>query len=1403
MDNSIVRLDQIKFDTPDIGGIIPFDSVKFDASRSNLPPFDMKLPEGVIPEEMAKEIVAGRVVPADSIKLDSPEESRGFLAGLAHTGRAIAETGAGITTGMAAFPISLGTGAIEYVLTGGDKEKAIVAQNKAAQRIQFEPTTPEARDVMGRIGTVINPIFDTFKQMGESSPAGYLGGVAAQVGGAWLMGKAGQTVKGEVVPVVDAVKAKFQSLDQLREALTNKAVETPPVRMEPSPPEVMKIVPVDSIKLDEVAPKIETAIAPPPPEIVQPRATSGGKQLDILEGAEAGVKEPIRPEGTESRLAIRAEADAIAAKLTSDFGDLVEYKTMNMADQATRAAEVMAVDYGKAKRMAMGEELPPPGIREATMYEAVKIRAIKEGDVDTLQKLATESTVPTRLSEYGQAIKAADSRLMDDPVKAMQDIGKTREATAARITGAKAPPPAEVTKLKQAVDVAKAAADEHLVKKAIDNLIKPETTAETPKVKYGSRNKIVTTIEYEMVRAELRELFGTQLSAGIDPTIAVKLGKIGTYHFEAGIRNFELWSHAIIKDVGEWARPHLEDLWKATQGTFHKATKDEFTKKISKAMEDGSDMPDIGRQAQALAKQFISEGIKERDPLVMAVHDVLKDIIPEITPRETADAISGYGKYKQLSKDEIDIQLRDIKGQLQQVSKLEDLQSKGTAEKTGVERRTPSDEERRLIKLVEEAKRKYGIQTIDSATQLKSSLDAIKTRLKNSISDITTEIESGERLSRSKGVPYDTEATALKKQRDALVVLRDALVEEPKEFTVEKPGEIPVKKSHQLTQEQRINSAIRAAERTAGSYAREALGQGKEKLVSVLETPELVNARNIANEWKERVKELRQLSGRSPEQSLKSLKTRLINETRKLSDKLDNLDFAKPEKRKTVLDLEALKLQVERDRAKKNYRAATEAAGTVTREEAVKIVEYSKVAADAKQNFNEVTQEWSTPKDKADYGAARVVYLKYIDSLKNPHLTLMEMIRNRAGEAKVTFKDNRVKAATDLTKDAITAISDMSISFVASIDNSFLGRQGLNTLLTHPTIWASAAKKSFADIYNTMASKHGGELAKDALKADVYSRPNYMNGSYDIAKLIPRTEEQFPTSIPERMPLGAGRAFKASENAFVNSAIRMRINTFDLMQDIARKNGVDVTDKIQIQEMGKLINSVTARGDLGRLGEGGLIRLVLWAPKMLKGNWDVLTAHTGGAGLATPFARQQARINLLKIVASTATVAAVANALNPGSVETDPRSSDFLKIRVGNTRYDITGGKGSIISLLARAITFSTKSAETGKVTPLNSGKYGAKTVFDVGIDFLVNKTTPAARTAINVAKGRDFQGQKPTAGNVVYGLTTPISIQNFVKNFYGPDADGSVAAVVGSIVDIVGINANTYAQKHKLTPLK
>lgn len=171
---------------------------------------------------------------------------------------------------------------------------------------------------------------------------------------------------------------------------------------------------------------------------------------------------------------------------------------------------------------------------------------------------------------------------------------------------------------------------------------------------------------------------------------------------------------------------------------------------------------EISGQVKKLARLFVERGVKTRDELIDSVHSVLKTIDPNFTRRETMDAISGYGDFKQLTKDEISVKLRDLKGQMQQVAKLEDMQANRPPLKTGIERRIPSQEESRLIKLVNEAKNQFQIPIDDPSTQLKSSLDTLKTRLKNATLEFKDKLARGDFSKKEKRViQMDAEANRL------------------------------------------------------------------------------------------------------------------------------------------------------------------------------------------------------------------------------------------------------------------------------------------------------------------------------------------------------------------------------------------------------------------------------------------------------------------------------------------------------------------------------------------------------------------------------------------------------------------------------------------------------------------
>lgn len=455
----------------------------------------------------------------------------------------------------------------------------------------------------------------------------------------------------------------------------------------------------------------------------------------------------------------------------------------------------------------------------------------------------------------------------------------------------------------------------------------------------------------------------------------------------------------------------------------------------------------------------------------------------------------------------------------------------------------------------------------------------------------------------------------------------------------------------------------------------------------------------------------------------------------------------------------------------------------ITRDEAKALFDLDRRTDEAFKQYNPETQTWSSEKARVEAGASKVAYEKYYEYLKDPTVPLKQMFGDRVDLFKNEYKENKGGAVVNLLGDTLKTIVDNSIALKASWDNSFLGRQGLRVLYTHPTAWWPGAKNSFLDFAKTL----GGQETIDALMADIYTRPNYINGQYHASGLLDKSTEQFPTSIPERIPV-FGRVFKASEAAFKGSGIRMRTDLYDMLTEIGKEQGVDFSNPKESAALGEILNSLTTKGSLTPKNASALKTLGLWAPKMIKSHFDVLLDPVLAK---SSFARKQASYNLLKIVGTMATIMLISNALKPGSAETNTTSSDFGKIKIGNTRFDFTGGAASLVVLASRVyegLTGGSMKSTTGKQIKFGSG-FGQKSAFDVMVDFLSNKTTPPVGILIDFMKGIDRNFEKPTIGKEALNLVTPILLQNAINL----KDDASVQAVLGLIADGVGISSNTY----------
>lgn len=424
--------------------------------------------------------------------------------------------------------------------------------------------------------------------------------------------------------------------------------------------------------------------------------------------------------------------------------------------------------------------------------------------------------------------------------------------------------------------------------------------------------------------------------------------------------------------------------------------------------------------------------------------------------------------------------------------------------------------------------------------------------------------------------------------------------------------------------------------------------------------------------------------------------------------------------------------------------------------------------------------------ERMEYGRAVVELQNYVNELKL-----------EAG--KTTLEDLKSRPIGTVAK-ALGSVPGMTKSIAASFDASAIFRQGWKTMFSHPTIWA----KNSVESINGLIKTFGGKNVVDELNADIMSRENadlYKKMALDVGT----REEAFPSSLPEKIPI-VKHPFKASESSYTIFTHKTRADVADLYLSILKKNGVELDDGT-LKNVGRLVNALTGRGNVGSAGRAADITNVLFfSPRAIKGHVDTLLQPvTGGASLreiatgdnsGSNFVRQQAAKNLLKTVAGTAAVLAIANAVYPGSVDWDPRSSDFGKIKVRGTRFDMTGGMGNLLVLAARLATGMSKSSATGKITDLSNPKFGEKDRMDSVIDFFANKLAPTAGLVRDFAKGRDFQGNRMSLtdpkshGRAALNLATPLPIGNAHELLTDPN---SANAFVGILADALGISVNTY----------
>lgn len=389
--------------------------------------------------------------------------------------------------------------------------------------------------------------------------------------------------------------------------------------------------------------------------------------------------------------------------------------------------------------------------------------------------------------------------------------------------------------------------------------------------------------------------------------------------------------------------------------------------------------------------------------------------------------------------------------------------------------------------------------------------------------------------------------------------------------------------------------------------------------------------------------------------------------------------------------------------------------------------------------------------------------------------------------------------------DLASDIASSSRALKSGIDLSMGGRQGLFVAARHPIQWASANIKSakFAKDEKYFFSRMK-ELADD---------PWIMAGnSHDIGLQGVKglTDEAYNNAdLAGKVP-GVRRA----ERAYTGGLSELRASLWKNNLQRYGKTPEEAIAKLGekgMEGLAETVRTLTGRGGKSggfiekrakTLGEA-LFSPRLWASRLQPFN-PAYWKRIGSAG------RKEAFESLGAFAAVAATVLEAAH-LAGAEVETDARSSDFLKVKVGDTRYDILGGFQQNLVFGWRQLTGERKSSQSGKVTTfardigdviagrkeenvVDKGPYTGNRL-TAAADLFSNKAAPIPAAGMRLLAGEDKAGNNINPLNEIGQLFVPIGIQNAFNARRSPEE------VAKGLPEFVGVGSQTYGLKDiKLT---
>lgn len=370
----------------------------------------------------------------------------------------------------------------------------------------------------------------------------------------------------------------------------------------------------------------------------------------------------------------------------------------------------------------------------------------------------------------------------------------------------------------------------------------------------------------------------------------------------------------------------------------------------------------------------------------------------------------------------------------------------------------------------------------------------------------------------------------------------------------------------------------------------------------------------------------------------------------------------------------------------------------------------------------------------------------------------------------------RKTSISSMIQDLSFEVFNVPRALQASSDLSAAGRQGIIFSVSHPIASTkamgrsirAALSKSYADDIERVTKKTGwGQLAE---KFGVHSSPT------GFAAKLAAKEEVYMSRIAESLPFGIGKIVAASERAFATFLNQQRREVFTLQAKKWIRRGITPkTNPKAFSDYAKFVNHATGRGSLEQMKPGMLTGLnaVFYSPRFQVSRVQVI------GDLVSPKTTWTARKVIARDLAEFyATGMGIMGMSKTGGaeVEMDWRSSDFGKIKVGDTRYNYWGAFQPMARLAGQMFSGEIKRTGTGKIKD--------KARLELLSNFLRTKLAPVPSLAWDIKTGETFRGEpvEPTPEFITkrsLEMITPLFLQDCYDawQYQGIDAQFPLSA--------------------------